>query len=230
MSGGPSQDRLDPPTGKPPVLFHGTATTFQKFTEGPSFFTSSPAVANGYRRRKLVENSDIELPEDVSSVDELGAIGIEEIAREHSLDLSGGEVLAVQISPRKTLDLRHLEANFSPTTEWDDLFELGLVECAWKDLDEEAQWEVKDEYGNKAIWRFLDAELHSTIAREQYDCVVFNDVDMGGKPHETWAVYRPEVIDILPDAENPLKKSAALARARDTQAIAVASAVPQIAG
>jgi predicted nucleotidyltransferase/GGDEF domain-containing protein len=182
--------------GEPLRMYHGTgALDIEAFSDGVAFFTDNPKAADLYRRRSVFDgNFEGEFGDDASSVDELGDGGIDVYANEEGIDLDRGVLMPVYLKMEKPLDLTHLDANFDPENDWDELHDLGIVEEPWSDLDEYAQEEVVDEYGGKALWRFLDSEGHDTIRRAGYDGVIFNDVDTKGKTHSTWAVFKPTQI------------------------------------
>lgn len=178
----------------PKIVYHGTDSDHTTFKEGVAFFTDNKVIANQYRERKIFENSDVQLLDDVNSVDELGLEGVRDIAKEEGVDLSGGTVISAFLSLKTPLDISHLGANLNPREDWDALHDLGIVPEKWKDLDEYAQQEVEDEFGGKALWNFLDSEGHLPIIKKGHDGLIFNDVDMGGRTHLSYAVFKPEQI------------------------------------
>jgi hypothetical protein len=185
--------------GNPLVVFHGTAGDFYEFNKGIAFFTPSRAAAADYMERSIFSQHDVELPQDVNSVDELGRVGIQQIADEEGIDLTKGKIVPTFLSIKKPLDLTRLGPNFDPKYDWDELHKLGIVEEKWGSLDEDAKMEVQDEFGDKAIWNFLDSEGHDKIQKLGYDGVIFDDVDMAGKTHTSYAVFEPTQIKSATD-------------------------------
>ena len=193
--------------GKPLVVYRGTAAHGD--TAQGTDFTDDPVAADEYAElaaiRQLVDENEelasiigeISTEEGAEDLTDLGgADRIRDIADANGIELpeaeSKGHVEPAYVKIENPLDMRDYGSSIGSVDElWDDMHARGLLDEAWGDLDEEAQYEVQEQYRDKALYKFLDSEGIAEKAKAKgYDGIAFTDQSLDGKrTHDTWRVH-----------------------------------------
>ncbi len=188
--------------GKPLVVYHGSAMDIKQF-DGGMFITDDPGAASAYAELKAlqlaVEDNDElgEIVEDIlseeggESITDLGPDRVREIAEANGIDVSGKGAVMYPLYARaeNPLDLERFGSDVGDVEElWKEMHGLGLLDDAWESLDEDARQEVLDDYGGKALYKFLENKgIQAKAFSGEYDAVLFTDMQPdGGAIHRSW--------------------------------------------
>ena len=189
-------------TAVPDKLYRGVASLEDPLNEHPIWFADCPVVASEYAEQAVFDNSDIELPEDVESSNDLGLSGIRYIAKEEGLELSG-VVLSARVRMEHMLDLTEFGSNLNDVEKiwrWFEARNLVPAGETWDELDEVVKIELADSHNGFGLWRFLEDEgFYDQAARAGYDGFMIEDIGLDGVPHLAWAVVSPDQVEILPE-------------------------------
>jgi len=177
-------------------VYHGTYNEvgLDKDRSDLIWFTDSKKVADQYRKRSVFSNEvnwdKVMGDEDSEQITESES-AIDVISDEQGIDLAKGKIYEGNLKLSNPLDLTGYSVNIDDIEElWNDLNEKGLLDEPWTAIDEEFQYEIRDNFEGKAIWKLLEEEGVYQKARQQgYDAIIINDVGVDGKPHVSYGLF-----------------------------------------
>lgn len=187
--------------GKPLKVYRGESSKTSKLRG--AYVTDSLRDASNYADiaalRKFVDKNDalseligeVMSEEGAEDLTDLGPERIREIAEANGFKIpkATGHVTELYASAKNPLDLRSFGTDVGDVSHlWNKLHKLGFLDEAWKDLDEEARFEVEEQYKDKALYKFLEEEgIQKKAFEKGYDSVVFKDISPDAKgQHDTW--------------------------------------------
>lgn len=208
--------------GKPLIVYHGTADeTFTDFQGERLWFADDRDDAEQYRRVAVLRQHEVDLPDGVYELNDLGDQGVRQVASEEGIEIEGvGWVISAHLRIRTLFDADCLTGGdpnvFDIAEAWERFQQHGIVDESWETLDETVQWELREDFEGKSWWKLLEENNAYDWIREQgFDGVRITDVNMSGQVHTAYMVLDASQIRIVDSLSSQEAVGAFRARVRD---------------